>query len=380
MTGSPTDNSMAGRPSVLAEITRLYSADYETRCRAIDNLVLVGEPAVRHLMDVITAADGWVMQERLRSVETSSVDPKKRADLARQAAATALNRIGAPALPALKAALTHSKPEVTIAAIAALRGVDDQTVVETLRTLLSDEVRAIRRRRRIWIARYAAGVAAGFIVSVTASAYVSVPNWLSPVLLFAFAGGAFVDAKARLRHTVISVCSESSDPRFVGPLALCLAEPDRGIRSEVAVALRTLLPRVKASDRKHIQPDEMSALLKCLRGRDEAMVMATLTALEQIGDERAIADVEGLTRHRTARIRFAAHECLTYLRQRLETDRQARTLLRASEPTSDAPGTLLRAARADNGTPVDELLRVAEPAASEIETANETYVQVKHGG
>lgn len=54
----------------------------------------------------------------------------------------------------------------------------------------------------------------------------------------------------------------------------------------------------------------------------------------------------------------AACECLPVLRERIERETNARTLLRAT--SAEAPGEMLRAAQAESDTPKEQMLRAAE--------------------
>src|SRR5262249_22079062 len=133
------------------------------------------------------------------------------------------------------------------------------------------------------------------------------------------------------RCNAIMALAYAGDVSMIGAIAVCLFDADRFVRVEAANALRKLLPQVKASDKQHIQPDEMNALLKALESKDGALRVAILKALEQIGDERAFPYVQHIClRYSPYQVRHAAEECLPYLRLRAAQAHQAQTLLRAS--------------------------------------------------
>ena len=123
------------------------------------------------------------------------------------------------------------------------------------------------------------------------------------------------------------------------------------------------MPRVQASDAQYLNADEMQALIDALRKQKgyPGLMLALLKGLEQIGDERALANVEALTRDTEIfpKVRQAARDCLPYLQIRAEQAKQAQTLLRASSGYEIAPETLLRPASGVSAASNDaqELLR-----------------------
>ncbi len=142
-----------------------------------------------------------------------------------------------------------------------------------------------------------------------------------------------------------------------GPLVEALEIPDKGVRTAVRAGLTGILPRLRASDAPRITPDQRKILraqltIRPLSKHDpetRPFVVATLTALEQVGDETFLEPVERLAAGTGLGlyddVRIAAESCVPALRQRIENIRHS----------SD----LLRAASSDHGAPADELLRAA---------------------
>lgn len=174
----------------------------------------------------------------------------------------------------------------------------------------------------------------------------------------------------RAHRSLYNILGALRDPRFIGPI-LTMLHPDTVTGSTEAsttgdyakrrltLALREILPQLKASDR--LSREEMLGLLSLLHPPHSGnfhLVLSVLKALEQVGDEMAIPAVTALTSPRKpALIRRAASECLPYLLARAEQQRLERTLLRASQSASHAiPETLLRPVTPSN-TPAEQLLR-----------------------
>lgn len=141
----------------------------------------------------------------------------------------------------------------------------------------------------------------------------------------------------------------------------------------VFALLVLLLPRLKVSDAGLLKPADRNAIHSWLRRGNEkvfsrrspdALCLAALKALEQVGDAAAIPAVERLTQihprnQSEQRLRQAATECLPMLRANHGNVESARMLLRASHSVADPPHLLLRSARSPNDAAPQELLRVA---------------------
>jgi hypothetical protein len=150
------------------------------------------------------------------------------------------------------------------------------------------------------------------------------------------------------------------DLRVVGPLAAALLLPDDETRHLAALALRHLLPRLRADHADLLNEPQRNVLYRCLRRRDIELSVAILKALEQVGDAKAVSHVERLadTAERVdPRVRKAAEECLPYLLIRIERENAPRILLRASSNADTAPETLLRTVAREGDRDASRLLR-----------------------
>lgn len=142
----------------------------------------------------------------------------------------------------------------------------------------------------------------------------------------------------------------------------------------ILAALTDALPQMKAEDTRFLNAEQGERLHKVLRINIEAkgktairanFCIATLKALEQIGDAPEIPLVQKLARMNTLnpdskRIRDAANECLPLLKIRAGLAAESKTLLRASAPEKAGRDALLRAASGPNVAKPNELLRPSD--------------------
>jgi hypothetical protein len=162
--------------------------------------------------------------------------------------------------------------------------------------------------------------------------------------------------------------AEYDSVKGVGLMVEVLEWPDPASKLAASSALIRLLPRLKTSDAHLLNPDQRQILYKRLTlGNVRAeyeLIMATLKALEQVGDVSAVGYVQKLSQARattSAQVRVvqAAQDCLPYLLKRAESNQSSQYLLRASYSEEHNPATLLRPARDDSVAP-EELLRPQE--------------------
>ena len=139
-------------------------------------------------------------------------------------------------------------------------------------------------------------------------------------------------------------------------------------------ALTELLSQMKADDTRYLDAAQGERLHNVLRRNVEAkgktalwpdFCVATLKALEQIGDKPEIPLVEKLAEMNarspdSQRIRDAAMQCLPLLKIRAGLVAEAKTLLRASKSENEESGMLLRAATGPDDAKPDELLRPSD--------------------
>ena len=150
------------------------------------------------------------------------------------------------------------------------------------------------------------------------------------------------------RQNAITALRRFDDSRQIGLFAACMNDKNGDVRKIARDTLKKLAPKAQASDARYINKEEMQTLVEALRKqkRDAGLMLALLKGLEQIGDERALANVTALTGNSSVSpsVKQAARECLPYLQIRAEQAKQAQTLLRASSSNAAAPETLLRPA------------------------------------
>jgi hypothetical protein len=184
-------------------------------------------------------------------------------------------------------------------------------------------------------------------------------------------------------------------PRDVGLLAVIAVRVSSHRRVAIE-RLRKLSPRVQASDAPFITPEGMDALLELLYSQNLPLMSALLTALEQVGDARAVPVLERLAeatdtpshpkkflqcprefggnymndRGAWRRVRNQAVECLAAVKAHLDEEKPRTTLLR---PADSPTGTLLRPAAGTASTTGDHLLR---PVRSETENHHEQSVSL----
>ena len=152
------------------------------------------------------------------------------------------------------------------------------------------------------------------------------------------------------------------------------AAPRKKQTQAIQAALTTLLPQMRASDAKLLTPFALRTIYMWLAvpadystidAYPDALRIASLKALEQVGDSSAIPYVERLATLQMitpvkAQLKQAAIECLPLLRANCGEVKAARTLLRASHAEDARPDTLLRPASGAGGAKPQELLRPSD--------------------
>lgn len=233
-----------------------------------------------------------------------------------------------------------------------------QIVAETMNLLLR-ETRAARRRK---VGRAVIIVALlGMLVWLMVLLRISPGGFIWPIIQVVAAIWA-ADRAVHARRDAATTLLKAGDPRAVGVLAVAVRDGDPHVRRVAEDALHTLLPRVRTNDAVYITPDQMQALLSLLEDYDDRLRIAVLTALEQIGDARAIPYVMQLSLFASPTVRKRAEECLPFLEERVRLARESATLLRASSAASAiaAADQLLHPAYANTPMPAEQLLRPME--------------------
>ena len=152
------------------------------------------------------------------------------------------------------------------------------------------------------------------------------------------------------------------DKRLVGTLLDMLELEKLGM--EVRSPLLQLLPSLHSEDAGLLNEGQHARLHQVLMGRDVSLTVATLKALEQVGDTKALPFVQRLLAgggHGTTseQVREAAHHCWPRLQERIAQEDANRTLLRPTQAENMPDGTLLRAAHSSQCTEVQDLLRAS---------------------
>jgi hypothetical protein len=210
---------------------------------------------------------------------------------------------------------------------------------------------------------------------------------LGTTIALAWLAKSFNAHPFRLHRSVIRLMQNAEDARFVGPVLTRLSSADHRHRPLLVAALKRLLPQLRPHHAHDWTREQKAALLHILSVWDEdfELTLCALKALEAVGDKEAVESVRplaemfkpeeasqatfresetdvyfseaSLASSAGRRVQQAAAACLAVLQERLATERQAQTLLRASEESS-APETLLRPAEtAPGATPPEQLLR-----------------------
>lgn len=155
----------------------------------------------------------------------------------------------------------------------------------------------------------------------------------------------------------------------VGPLAEALEWPDPAIRATAARSLTRLLPLLNAADGGLLTSRQRGCLHRVLRmgnaQKQEALLIAILKALEQVGDEEAVPYVKQLANGQ-AKTRIQQHvqdrarECLPFLEAGASQRQGSQILLRASSIDATQPDVLLRPAAGSSVTEPVQLLRAGK--------------------
>lgn len=180
------------------------------------------------------------------------------------------------------------------------------------------------------------------------------------VMICAACGSAL--APTRLQRALARRVAALDDLRAVGPLCEALDRQDAATKKIALGELPRLLLRLRASDRALLNAEQHKALCKAMAEGETEFRMAALHAIEQIGDETALPLVEALAKKKPSKKKndesaiFRAREVLAALKERIEKEKDASTLLR---PAMGQDAELLRPAGHGGGESAEELLRPA---------------------
>ena len=129
----------------------------------------------------------------------------------------------------------------------------------------------------------------------------------------------------------------------VGALTSALNDRSAAVRRAAEAALKSVLPLLRSQDYGQLGVQAIPNLCRALGHSDDTLVLHILSALEYVGDGRAVRPVEQLvTSGRTDCVREMAVHVLPVLQERQRQESASKMLLRAAAPTANVPETLLR--------------------------------------
>ena len=241
-----------------------------------------------------------------------------------------------------------------------------------LQALIADDARRIRQCRalQIYSSMTAILLYLAFFVYERISGHHPVNDLAVLGAITAIIMGYYAQTRAK---EAIRNIDALGIPQTVGVLLEVYGANGRFILGDTRPTLTRLLPRLQATDASLLTPGQRKLLYTILSSSDRYpwyksywsadLKIAILSALEQIGDEKAVPHVAKLARTaRNPQVRVAAQECLPFLQQRAEQTRIEQTLLRASMST-DSPDMLLRPTIAVAPTEPQQLLRASNAEA-----------------
>jgi HEAT repeat protein len=257
-------------------IQQLSDPDWQRRVTAIQELSAFNEPSITPiLLAVIGDEDEQVRWAVVRALEGNTDDAvlaalqtaiRDSAYLVSDAAATALGRAGAPAVPGLLAALEDENPDVRGRVVEALGKINDPASVPALILLLQDEATPGRENQRI------CDLAAGVLEQIaTREALTALADWR----------GAPMD--------IPEMGEEVPPPPKTQWLALehllaTLHDNNWGTRESAAKTLREQAKALRGLDDPHV----INLLADALRDRDEFVRWTAAEALAWIKDDTTV--------------------------------------------------------------------------------------------
>ena len=246
--------------------------------------------------------------------------------------------------------------------------VERQQAQVELQNFMTEDIRESRRYcKTARIISFA--VPLGYICCVILALYahigMSVPGM--SMLLLSIMGPAYI--MERWKKRVEQNLTNLDIPQAIGPLIEVYVNLDFTSSEKIRDVLIRLLPQLQATDADLLTLRHRKMLYGLLRSGIDAyyhqyfrrsnLSIAILSALEQIGDEKAVPHVAKLARTaREPQVRAAAQECLPFLQERAEQTRIEQTLLRAST-SATTPDMLLRPTIAIAPTEPQQLLRAS---------------------
>lgn len=176
--------------------------------------------------------------------------------------------------------------------------------------------------------------------------------------------GSVVAVSRRQRNVAIALAL-LDDIRAINSLIEACGYPDKCVKKGATKSLILLLPRLQSQNRDLLTRESRIALHQWLFSQNKACVLATLAALQHIGNQDDLVWLRRLTQRKFKAgeedIEAAAQACLQTIQQRIDQERPQETLLRAAESPSADAGHLLRPAEwAQNSVDPQQLLRAGQ--------------------
>jgi hypothetical protein len=229
--------------------------------------------------------------------------------------------------------------------------------LEALLALAREEAEKRRKRRR-----NAYWVMAGYVLFLIVLVALGAGGAVGSIGGLTSGIGAMF-AASQLQKNTVPLLAEEDDIRIIGPMVDALGYNDKDVPGIAEQALIRLLPKMQASDSILLNEEQRNALYKRLHGDPADLQIAILKALEQVGDSKALPHVQRLAREqaswaRARRVKEAAEACLPFLLKRVEQERAAGTLLRAT--TADETSNALLRPAGGGHTDTETLLRPGE--------------------
>jgi hypothetical protein len=230
-------------------------------------------------------------------------------------------------------------------------------------TLLREESQKRAKRQKVFLGIFLSIVLC-FVLIAIFTHHTTMLNSIGSYVSFIAMGAA----ASQQQKTAALAIARFDDVRAVGALAEALEFKDKDVVPMAEKALICLLPRMKASDAALLSPTQRQSLNRALKGKNTALTLAILKAWEQVGDARAVEEVEKLAQGRgrggrIPKVVEAAQECLPFLRQSAERQQIGSQLLRAADGNLTPADVLLRPAMPRASTePPDQLLRPTDDA------------------
>jgi hypothetical protein len=271
--------------------------------------------------------------------------------------------------------INHTNPGIIVSQPTSSE-LDNAFVDEFERELVSYEAEYKRKLRQGWAACLATTVALACVFAlintlVRFEGLLALALMLPMLGLVCIASSALIQAE-EFKKKAGAMLSAVNDPRLIGMLLRRLGHGWRP-RQATLQGLKRTLSGVRPQHARRIDDSSMSGLIGLLANpADVEMTLVVLSALEQIGDSRAIPAVRRLTfphewpvgpyrsPQHMDRIIEAARQCLPSLELRAEAENRGATLLR---PADARPESLLRPA-SDNASNEQELLRATDTECS----------------